>query len=119
MLFVLKLIKNGVNEIIDEAPKVTAPGSSRGGAGAGGSKRATSSGRAPTSKAVADGEGEDQGDGGEGGAGEEEQEEEETLEAAIKDLRLCMDLVMKRLDVGLCALLLLRPPSPSVYPKSF
>jgi hypothetical protein len=35
---------------------------------------------------------------------EEEKEEEEmydeTLEAAVRDLRSCMELVMKRLDIG-------------------
>jgi hypothetical protein len=120
MLFVLKLIKNGVTELLegsaapasDPRPATDRPRSGRASsptrpvsAGGRSRQRSVSRGRAPPPPAaVADasgegGEGEGKKAGKKDGDAEEEMDDE-TLEAAVRDLRTCMELVMKRLDIG-------------------
>ncbi len=129
ILFVLKLIKNGVTELL-ESPSASAsdphPATDRPRSGRANSptrptsasgrsrQRSVSRGRRPTQTAAAAAVAEalEVGDGGdtdkektgkEGGEKERKEEEEmddETLEAAVRDLRTCMELVMKRLDIG-------------------
>ena len=101
MLFVLKLIKNGVNEIIEEGTPAVPSASA---VAAGQNQRRHSCRRKSNSEAGAKGGSDNTARDGEGDQAEAEAEveesEEESLEAAMKDLRMCMDLVMKRLDIG-------------------
>ena len=99
MLFVLKLIKNGVNEIIEEGTPAVPSASA---VAAGQNQRRHSGRRTSKSEAGAKGGSDNTARDGEGDQAEAEAEEseEESLEAAMKDLRMCMDLVMKRLVIG-------------------
>ena len=127
MLFVLKLIKNGVTELLEgsAAPKSDPhPATDRSRsrhcgspqstiAGGLSRQRSISQGRplsppaaAAKAASVVGGKGEERKDserkqgGGKKRVNEEEEMDDETLEAAVRDLRTCMGLVMKRLDIG-------------------
>ena len=137
MLFVLKLIKNGVTELL-EGPAVAAgethpatdrPRSGRSGspnratsAGGRSRPRSVSRGRAPPPAAAAAvvevSNGGEEGDKeekkkeeGKKEEAEEEEMDDETLEEAVRDLRSCMELVMKRLDIGTAMKKPALPPS--------
>jgi hypothetical protein len=152
MLFVLKLIKNGVTELLETSSASTEDSSSinRANNGRSGSParlssaggrdrpRSVSRGRTPAPCAAGVAGKDSKGEGKEemememegvgkdevscekeegmakskenkdqrnavktGGKKAEQEMDDETLEAAVRDLRTCMELVMKRLDIGL------------------